>query len=240
MIKPLLITSLCAFLAAAGFFSLAAASGVAHGGNNFWQNLEHFDPDPDSDDRGRRSDGPVTTRTIPWTGGDTLEVSIGADVQYTQGPVANLTVTGRKTAVDNVVVTNGEIRFSRSMRNHGDLRVVMTAPDVKKFRLRGSHSLVVDNYNQDTMDVSLAGSGDIDLNGKARSLNLSIAGSGDVDGADLALADASVSIAGSGDAKLAPTQTVDISIAGSGDVELTSHPATVKSRVAGSGSITQN
>lgn len=239
MIKPLLITSLCAFLAAAGFFSLAAASGVAHGGGNFWQNLDNLSVRPDEDRRDRR-DGPVVTRTIPWTGGDTLEVSLGADVQYTQGPVANLTVTGGKSAVDNVMVSNGEIRFSRSMQNHRDVRIVMTAPDVTKFKLRGSHSLVVDNYDQDTMEVSLAGSGDIDLNGKARRLDLSIAGSGDVDAADLALSDATVSIAGSGDAKLAPTQTVDISIAGSGDVELTSHPATVKSRVAGSGSITQH
>lgn len=232
MIKPLLITSLCAFLAAAGFFSLSAASAVAHG-SRFPDNISF------GGDRGD-SDGPQTTRTIPWPGGDTLEVSIGADVQYTQGPVASLTVTGGKDVVDNVVVENGEIRFSRSIRNHDDVRVVMTAPDVKRFKLHGSHSLTVDNYDQDTIDVSLAGSGDIDLNGKARSLKLDIAGSGDVDAADLVLSDATVSIAGSGDAKLAPSQTADISIAGSGDVDLTGHTATVKSRVAGSGSITQN
>lgn len=233
MIKPLLITSLCAFLAAAGFFSLAVASGVAHGGNP-WNNMGFMSPDRID------GEGPQTTRTIPWPGGDTLEVSIGADVRYVQGPNTGLVITGRKTTVDNLEVSNGELRFIKSMNHRGDLDVVLTAPDVKKFKLRGSHSLVVDNYDQDTLDVSLAGSGDIDLNGKARSLNLSIAGSGDVDAADLVLADAKVSIAGSGDATVGPTQSAEISIAGSGDVNLINHPAKVQSRVAGSGSITQH
>jgi hypothetical protein len=230
MIKPLLITSLCAFLAAAGFFSLAAASGVAHGGNP-WNSFGF---------RGDRieGEGPHTTRTIPWPGGDTLEVNIGADVRYVQGPNTGLTVTGRKSTVENVIVSNGELRFDKSMRNRGDLAVVLTAPDVRKFRLRGSNSLIVDNYDQDTLEVSVAGSGEADLNGKARSLEISIAGSGDVDAENLILADAKVSIAGSGEAKVGPSQSADIHIAGSGDVELTSRPTKLNSNVSGSGSVT--
>ncbi len=230
MIKPLLITSLCAFLAAAGFFSLAAASGVAHGGNK-WSNFDFM-----SGDR-IEGDGPQTTKSIAWPGGDTLEVSIGADVRYVQGPNTGLVVTGRKSTVDNLTVSNGELRFVKNMRNRGDLDVVLTAPDVSRFKLNGSNSLTVDNYNQDTLELSVAGSGDADLNGTARSLTLSIAGSGDVDAEGLVLADAKVSIAGSGEAKVGPTQSADIHIAGSGDVELTSRPASLKSSVAGSGSV---
>jgi hypothetical protein len=232
MIKPLLITSLCAFLASAGFFTLAAASNVAHG--NSMRNFDFMSGDRID------GEGPQTSRTIPWPGGDLLEVSLGADVRYVQGPNTGLVAIGRKTTVDNLEVINGEVRFIKPMNNRGDLEIVLTAPDVTRFKLRGSHNLIVDFYDHDTMDVSLAGSGDVDLNGKARSLNLSIAGSGDVDAANLVLTDATVSIAGSGDATIGPTQSADISIAGSGDVELTSHPVTVKSRVAGSGSITQH
>jgi hypothetical protein len=236
MIKSLLLTALCAFLAAAGFFSLAAASGVAHGGGDFWKNFEHYDGD------GRRlsGDGPTTTRSLTWTGGDTLEVAIGADVKYTQGPVASIVATGPKGAVDNLIVQNGEIRFVRPMRGAGDIEIVMTAPDVKHFKLMGSQNLSIDGYRQDTMQVELAGSGDVDINGGARTLKLSIAGSGDVDAADLTLVDADVNIAGSGNAKIGPTGNADISIAGSGDVELVSHPANVKSSVVGSGSITSH
>lgn len=232
MIKPLLITSLCAFLAAAGFFSLSAASAVAHG-SSFPGNISF------GGDR-IEGEGPETTRTIAWPGGDTLEVSIGADVRYVQGPNTGLMVTGRKTTVENVRVSNGELHFDKNMRHRGDLKVVLTAPDVSHFKLRGSNSLIIDNYDQDSLEVSVAGSGDADLNGKARSLDIDIAGSGEVDAADLVLADAKVKIAGSGEAKVGPTQSADIHIAGSGDVELTSSPAKLNSKVSGSGSITQH
>jgi hypothetical protein len=232
MIKPLLITSLCAFLASAGFLTLAAASNVAHG--NKMGNFGFMDGDR------VEGEGPETTRTIPWPGGDTLEVSIGADVRYVQGPNTGVVITGRKTTVENVRVSNGELHFDKNMHNRGDLKVVLTAPDVSHFKLRGSNSLIIDNYDQDSLEVSVAGSGEADLNGKARSLDIDIAGSGEVDAADLILADAKVKIAGSGDAKVGPTQSADIHIAGSGDVELTSSPAKLNSKVSGSGSITQN
>lgn len=238
MIKPLLITSLCAFLAAAGFFSLAAASGVAHGDGAFWRN---FDRMGDDDDGMRvNGEGPTTSRTLTWTGGDKLEIAVSADVKYTQGPVASIVATGPKGTVDNLVVEDGEIKFDRRMRHRGDLKIVMTAPDVTQFAIMGSPNLTIENYRHDTLDVGVAGSGDVNIKGEAKSLKLSIAGSGDIDASDLKLTDAEVNIAGSGNAKLSPTGTVEVSIAGSGDVDLGSHPANVKSHVMGSGSVTQH
>lgn len=235
MIKPLLITSLCAFLAAVGFFSLAAASAVAHGDSTFWQNLEHWDSN--SAGPGLRGGGPQTVRTLTWPGGDTLEVAIGADVIYTQGPVASVTVTGPKTTVDHMVFRNGRLMLDTPIRDTGDVNVVMTAPGVKKFVLAGSQNLTIAGYRQDSLDATLAGSGDLNISGAADRLKINIAGSGDVDAAALTVKDASVNIAGSGDATIAPTASVDVNIAGSGDVELTTHPANVKSSVFGSGSV---
>lgn len=238
MIKPLLITSLCAFLAAAGFFSLAAASGVAHGNGEFWKN---FDRIGDDDDDGMRvnGEGPTTTRTLTWTGGDKLEIQMGgADVQYTQGPVASIVATGAKGTVDNLIVEDGELKFDRRMRHRGDLKIVMTAPDVTHFAVMGSPNLTISNYQHDTLDVGVAGSGDVTVKGTAKSMKLSIAGSGDIDASELKLTDADINIAGSGNAKLSPTGAVEVSIAGSGDVELGSQPANLKSHVMGSGSVT--
>lgn len=235
MIKPLLITSLCAFLAAAGFFSLAVASGVAHGGNEFWRNFDDFD----SNDRRERisGDGPQTTRTLAWPGGDSLEISVRADVKYTQGPVGSLTVTGPKGAVEHLIVDDGELRFDRRMRDTGRLSIVMTAPDVKEFVLAGSQNLSIDGYQQDTLAVTIAGSGEMVVRGAAKTLELNIAGSGDVDASGLTLDDAEVNIAGSGDATIAPKLSADINIAGSGDVVLKSNPAKLETSIFGSGSV---
>ncbi len=239
MIKPLLITSLCAFLAAAGFFSLAAASGVAHGGGEFWKNLDDYDFDSDDGDGRRLSGaGPQTTRTLAWPGGDLLEVAIGADVVYTQGPVASVTVTGPRTTVEHMVFRNGRLTLDTPMRDTGEVNVVMTAPDVKRFVLAGSQNLTVNGFKQDSLEATLAGSGDLTLSGAAERLKLNIAGSGDVDAGALSVADASVNIAGSGDARISPVKSADINIAGSGDVHLTTRPPSVKSSVFGSGEVT--
>jgi hypothetical protein len=235
MIKPLLITSLCAFLAAAGFFSLAVASGVAHGGNDFWRNFEDFD----SDNRGPRvsGDGPQTTRTLIWPGGDTLVIAVRADVKYTQGPVGSLTVTGSKGAVDHLIVDDGELKFDRRMRDTGRLSIVMTAPDVKEFVMAGSQNLSIDGYNQDKLTAVIAGSGEMVVRGAAKTLELNIAGSGDVDAGGLTLDDAEINIAGSGDATIAPRLSAEVNIAGSGDVLLKSNPPKLETAIFGSGSV---
>ncbi len=208
-----------AVLAAAGLLAIAAASGSAYGAGP--------------------GDGQQTTRTIPWPGGDTLGVSVGsAKVRYTQGPNAGLVVTGRKATVDNVVIVNGDVRLARWMMNSGDVVLVLTAPDVRRFKLSGSNSLRVDRYDQDSLEVSVSGSGDADLNGKARRVELKISGSGEIDAADLAVADARIRISGSGETKIGPTQSADVTISGSGEVELTRSPARLNSKVSGSGSIT--
>ena len=215
-----LLASRSAVLAAAGLLAMAAASGAAYGA-------------------GKQGNGPQATRTIPWPGGDTLGVSVGsAKVRYTQGPNRGLVATGRKATVDNLVIVNGNVRFARRMLNSGDLVLVLTAPDVRRFSLAGSNSLSVDRYDQDSLKLSISGSGDADLNGKARMVDLSISGSGEIDAADLAVADAKINISGSGEAKVGPTQSADVRISGSGDVELTSSPAKLNSRVSGSGKVT--
>lgn len=208
-----------AVLAAAGLIAMAAVSGAAYGAGN--------------------GNGPQTTRTLPWPGGDTLGVSVGsAKVRYTQGPNRGLVASGRTATIDNLEIVNGNVRFKRWMRNSGDVVLVLTAPDVRRFKLGGSNSLTVDRYDQDSLEVSISGSGDADLNGKTRRVDLSISGSGEVDAADLAVADARIRISGSGEAKVGPTQSADITISGSGEIELTSSPAKLNSRVSGSGKVT--
>src|SRR5678815_194240 len=86
------------------------------------------DWDWDSDDRRDRSDrwagdsGPQATRDLAWTGGDTLEIEVPAEVRYTQaaGP-AKITISGPRRTVDDVEIENGHIRFDhgRSRSHHG-------------------------------------------------------------------------------------------------------------------------
>jgi len=201
-----------------------------------------------------RDAGPEVTRTLSWDGTDTLVLDFGGDVEYVQGDTAGVTVTGAENLVDRIEITQGRIRLKdgedqvyvswddgglRGWRPRDDLRIVVTAPAVTRFRLNGSGHLDIRAYDQDQMDLGISGSGEIEAEGRTRALTLDISGSGEVDLEALELADADVTVSGSGEARLGPTGRAAVAISGSGDVTLTRRPESLDSRVSGSGDIRQ-
>ena len=189
-------------------------------------------------DRGR---GAETTRELTWTGGDTLDVDMPADVQYTQGPVAKVTVSGPARAVNDVEIEGGHLTWNgRHHRMHfGDLHVVVTAPAVTHFELSGSGELTIADYKQDALDVRISGNGDVKATGETGALKLSMSGSGDADLSGLKAKSADVDISGSGDVKVAPIESARVDVSGSGDVTLVTHPARLETHMSGSGDLHQ-
>jgi hypothetical protein len=232
MVRTLLLIAGAAFAATLACFAIAVSLGPFD-----WRPWAY-----NHGEWGRPSasgDGPEVSREIAWTGGDELNVRLPAEVVYTQGSPARLVVTGRQAAVEHVVLDGHTLRFDRRVRRSGGVRIQLTAPDVNDFSLAGAHTLRIEGYDQDNLDINMAGSGDVVGRGRARSLDVRMAGSGDVDLRDLPVEDADLDIAGSGDTVLAATGTVDINIAGSGDVTLTTRPRDLDTHVFGSGRITQ-
>lgn len=199
--------------------------------------------------------GPFTTRTLTWTGGEALTIDSSIDVEYVQGPANTVVITGPKRLTDRVTLTDGRLSMgdgderivfgwdggnfsARSDRD--ELRVVVTAPNVRRFASNGSGDLDISGYDQPSMALSISGSADVTASGRTDALDLDIAGSGDADLRALDAKDAKVDIAGSGDADIAPTGDVQVSIAGSGDVSLATRPAKLTSEIAGSGDVYQN
>jgi hypothetical protein len=185
-------------------------------------------------------DGPQTTKDLPWTGGDSLDVDIPADVQYTQasGP-AKVTVTGSQEAVADVKVENGRIRYSDDNDHDEHLTIAITAPSVSHFRMQSSGELAISGYKQDALDLNLEGDANVRASGEAKTTRLTISGSADADLGGIKTQAATVDIEGSGDATLAPTDAADVTLEGSGDVTLLTHPARLQSHISGSGRVHQ-
>ncbi|THD71923.1 DUF2807 domain-containing protein [Phenylobacterium sp.] len=202
---------------------------------------EHWNFDDDFSWENDRHSGPQATREMAWTGGDTLEVDVPAQITYTQAPGAGkITVTGPQRALDNLEVEDGRLRFSHGHYRHsGDLTIVMTAPAVTHFDLRGSGRLEIQDYKQDKLNLDISGSAEVTAKGESKGLQLSMSGSSDTDLSELKLSDADVNIEGSGRATLAPTGAAIVDISGSGDVTLLTRPSKLESNVSGSGSIHQ-
>lgn len=249
MIRVLVMIAVTGFLLSVVTLSTAVAIGgpdlLSRGAWNWgrWStdgdfslNGHHWNHDGDW-----AASGPQTSREIAWTGGDTLDIDIPADVQFSQAPgPGKLTISGPKSLVDAVELDGGRLTF----RNHshlrsGDLTIVMTAPAVTRFEIEGSGKLDIAGYRQDKLNVEVSGDGDVTVAGEAKAVSLNISGSGSADLGAVKAQDADVEIDGSGDATLAPTQSAKIDVSGSGDVTLLTRPPRLESNISGSGTVDQ-
>ena len=257
MIRTLLIIAAAGLVLATasigGAFALGGRDMARHG----WEwTFRDRDGDTVSFERDDGTRGPDVTRTLEWTGGQTLTVDLSADVEYVQGDTPGVTVTGPAQLVEKVRLVDGRLTWADTdgpnhetvvfgRREHGRgiwvqseaVKIVVTAPNINTFNLEGSANLMLRDYDQDTLAIDISGSGEVTAMGRTRALEVDISGSGDADLGALAAIDANVAIAGSGDAVVAPTGRADISIAGSGDVQLNTRPATVNQQVSGSGEV---
>ena len=247
MIRVLVLIAVVGFFVSLVTISTAIGIGgpdvLSHAGWGWgsWAWDGDWDWDSHHHSRWRRFDGgPQTTRELAWTGGDTLEIDVPADVQYMQGPTAKLTVSGPERAVADLVVDGGHIRYDHRHR-HGwsDLTIVMTAPSVQRFEISGSGKLAIAGYKQDRLDLDISGNADVSAVGEVREIKLDVSGSGDADLSGLKAKTAEVDIQGSGEAKLAPTDAARVDISGSGDVTLLTHPPKLETHVSGSGTLNQ-
>jgi len=217
---------------ARGAWSWRPGYGWNFGSDHDGWGIHHHHADDEDDG------GPQTTRSIAWSGGDSIDVDLPANVKYTQadGP-AKLVVTGPREAVADVTVDGGHIRFGHDRGDETDLTIVMPAPSVTRFVMSGSGKLAIAGYSQDRLTVDLSGDSEVSAAGRAKTIDLSISGSADADLGRVAAQSAKVDIEGSGDAIVAPTDAAKIDISGSGDVTLLTDPAKLESNVSGSGSV---
>lgn len=247
MIRVLVMIAVAGFLVSV----VTLSSAVAIGGPDLFTdgvwNMGHghfgWEWADDEDSReSRHAGGAQGSREIAWTGGDTLDIEVPAEVTYTQAAGAGkLTITGPQRILDDLTVEDGHLRFAHGRHHHweGGLVVAMTAPSVSHFGIDGSGRLVIDGYKQEKLALDITGDAEVTVKGEAQSLGLDVSGSGVSDLSGLKLRDADVNLQGSGQATIAPTGAANIDISGSGEVTLLTRPARMETNVSGSGAIHQ-
>lgn len=112
-----------------------------------------------------------------------------------------------------------------------------TGADHLKISVAGSGNVNLD-INTPKIESSIAGTGNITLSGETKDSRIEIAGVGNYKAEDLMSENVSVHIAGSGNAKVFAENSLNVDIAGSGDVYYKGN-ASVKQNVAGSGKISK-
>lgn len=207
------------------------------------------------------ADGPIITADLELDDFDGIALAMDAHVEITQGPEQLVTFEGKSDILDelDLGVDNGvwTIRTVDCVRDVDDLTFFITVPDLDKIVLSGSGEIFSTNtfvdegdveltisgsgeidvaYEADDVDATISGSGKITIEGLADDLDISISGSGDFRGFNLFANSADVSIAGSGDAEVQVADRLEVSIAGSGDVFYKGQPE-LDVTISGSGEV---
>lgn len=236
MVRTLLIVFAAGLVLATVSFGIAGAIG----GPELWRSGWNIGWDKDDDfsfHHGSSTDGSV--RRVEWAGAERLDIYVPGEVTYVQG-APSIVIEGPANVIDKVVVEGGALRFPNGYEGDArNLEILVSAPKVQAFALHGSQTLKIEGYDQDTLDIAVHGSGDVQAGGRTRQLRLAIQGSGEADLDGLAADDARVTLNGSGDARLSARNSAEVEIAGSGDVVFTNRPVRLTSQVNGSGEVRQ-
>ena len=245
MTRPIIVIAVVGI--AAALICLPLAGMLYRHGNHFesWTWAGHpgwfGDDDNDNDARDQGGDpGRIESRDFVWGAGDRLELDVPANLHFHPQAQWHLSIRGPQRVLDHMRVGGGRVAATRSYhRNTEPLDIELSGPALHDITVNGAGKLVLDDLQQDTLTVAIHGSGSVRANGSSDTLNVQIMGSGDAELAQLAVHSSRIFIAGSGAADIAPSDDADVFIAGSGDVRLHTHPKRLRSRVAGSGQITE-
>lgn len=163
------------------------------------------------------------------------------NVEARVGPEVSVTLHGDDNIVSLITtkVEGGKLVVSceESYSTKTPVRLVITAPSLEGIEVRGSSNALLEGVDAKRFAASIAGSGDVTVQGTADQVDASIAGSGDLDLAGLKAKSADVSVSGSGDVAIFASESLDATIAGSGDIAYSGNPAKVSRSVVGSGEV---
>lgn len=207
-----------------------------------------------------RGNGVTVRETLKPSGFDEIRLTITADVYLTQGDEFLVEVEGEENIIDlideDVRRDQWTIRFERCVRRHEKLAFYITLPELRAVSVSGSGEIVGETpFEVDNLDLSISGSGDIDLDvegsaidagisgsgkiyleGIVNNLNMAISGSGDLRAFNLETDNAEIRISGSGDAEVFVNNFLEVVISGSGDVYYKGSPG-LDVRTSGSGQV---
>ncbi|HEX8313847.1 MAG TPA: head GIN domain-containing protein [Flavisolibacter sp.] len=172
---------------------------------------------------------------VSTSGSTNVHISKGANFSVQVKGYSNL-LPYFETKLRNNTLEVG-YRNGTNVRND-NLEVFVTMPSFEGANISGSADIDVKGvFISNVVDVSISGSGNIDIEGgTAQTLDADMSGSGNIRAFGLTADKADVSISGSGTAEVKAVTRLKANISGSGSVYYKGTP-TVESSVSGSGKL---
>jgi len=212
----------------------------------------------------KSASGPTETLDLDLASFDGLHLKGTGTVHLTYGTTQSVSVEGPQSVLNalDVQVSSGllVLDIDGCFRNSFDLDYYVTiveplteisvsgsgevigdtqipAADALVLDISGSGEITLDTEATD-ISSRISGSGDLDLSGTARNHSIDISGSGKSKAFDLICIDHDVKVSGSGEAEVfCDNGQLTVNISGAGSVYYKGYPASVDTRITGSGSL---
>ncbi|HWU54580.1 MAG TPA: DUF2807 domain-containing protein [Rhizomicrobium sp.] len=232
-----------AFIAIIGLTGSAACMGAAAaiGGKDFKDGLDGFSL---FDGRPRCEVVPGATsasRDLNWDGSDAVALAVLGQASYAPGNDSRLHASGDPQVLAHLRIRDGKIEMDcRGWRNRTrDVTITLPGREFREFTIAGGGRLILDKLNQSKAEITIAGAGNVQANGRIDNLEMTIAGSGDADFSQLTAREAEFEIAGSGTVKAkGSVDKLQLGIAGSGHADFDGMTArTASAEIHGSGTV---
>ena len=128
-------------------------------------------------------------------------------------------------------------REKNSIKISEDTQVVITVPELVKFKMEGVGPTVINNVAGPRFEVSYEGVGSLIVKGKTQMLKLKVQGVGMVDTKGLIAETADVNLEGVGSVKVYASERLKASVQGIGSLNYYGNPRSISKTVEGIGSM---
>lgn len=215
-----------------------------------------------------KGNGNVTTKKVTTSSYDKVSVAGFYDVDLVAGSEGNITVEGEENLLPfvSIEVENGTLKITTqkdkrispsqgkgilvkvpfesldgvSITGSGDMKTKSTIKTDKfEAKITGSGDMNLD-LDATSVNASITGSGDMKLKGTAADFTCKVTGSGDLDAFSLESKMVDSSVSGSGNCKVFCSESLVARISGSGDIDYKGDPKKKDTKVSGSGSISKS
>jgi len=168
---------------------------------------------------------------------DKVTLSGDGDLFIEQGNSESLTIVAQENTMQYIetTVSGGTLSISipdkkgRPLRL-GGVKYYLKVKDLDDITVFGSGDVSSDDFETDTIAITISGSGTVTLSGEAQSQEIEINGSGKYSAKDFETSKCAVKINGSGSANVNVTDSLDITINGSGDVNYVGAPSVTRTQ----------
>lgn len=209
--------------------------------------------------------GNVTTEQRHVNRADRIKSYGSFDIVIVQGTTTSLKVEADENLMQYIVTENRDgalivkARDNYNLRSDNPIKITVTTNELEEIEAAGSGNVrgegkftgrdhlkisvagtgnVDLNVNTPEIDSHIAGTGNITLSGETRDSKIDIAGMGDYNAENLMSEEVEIHIAGSGNTRVYAENKLEVHIAGSGDVFYKGN-ANVSQDIAGSGKISK-